>query len=258
MKRFSSNATRQPHAFTLIELLVVIAIIAILAAMLMPALFTAKAKAKATGCVNNLRQLSLGWKMYADDNNGTLAVNLPLPGIKPNWVLGDFANQSAANSLANLRQGLLFSYVLNPAVYHCPADIIRSNGEPSALSYTLNSWMGSRTMAQPPNASSTGSAFRTFVRETEINAIAAASRLWMFSDEDASTLNDGYFLVTMDDTRPFASFPGIRHQRGGGINFADGHAQIFKLRDPASVPGKQSGYYNNSDWLLWKQMTTEH
>jgi prepilin-type processing-associated H-X9-DG protein len=120
----------------------------------------------------------------------------------------------------------------------------------------MNGWMGSRTMTQSPYAASTSSAYRTFVRESEIAANGATSRLWVISDEEFSTLNDGWFLVTMDDARPFASFPGLRHQRGGGLNFADGHAQIFKLRDPTTVLGKQISL-TNPDWLLWKQMTTE-
>jgi prepilin-type N-terminal cleavage/methylation domain-containing protein/prepilin-type processing-associated H-X9-DG protein len=245
MKKFSAKTA---HAFTLIELLVVIAIIAILAAMLMPALATAKAKAKATGCINNLRQLALGWRMYADDNNGTLAVNLPQSADGRSWVNGFFSAGTTATNPAIVTQGKLFSYIGNAATYHCPADSTLA-----VLDYSMNSWMGSRTMAQAYAASA---AYRTFVRETEVNINGAASRLWVMSDEDPSTINDGWFEVTMDDSRPFGSFPGLRHARGSGINFADGHAQIFKLRDPASVPGKQVSAAN-PDWILWKQMTTE-
>jgi prepilin-type processing-associated H-X9-DG protein len=121
----------------------------------------------------------------------------------------------------------------------------------------MNGWMGSRTMNQYPYATTAnGSAYRTFVREAELTVISATSRLWVLADEDPSTLNDGWFLVTMNDAQPFASFPGIRHQRGGGMNFADGHTEIFKLHDAASVPGKQVSP-TNPDWLVLKQMTTE-
>ena len=241
--------------FTLIELLLVIAIIAILAALLLPALNSAKARARNTGCISNLRQLALGWKMYADDNNGRLVVNLSEPGAKPNWVVGEFKTVTQMTNQAGIRQGLLFPFVLNPAVYHCPADETPAAGGPRVLSYSMNGWMGSRAMSQGATGNN-GLAFRTFVREAEITAIAAASRLWAISDEDPSTLDDGWFLVTMDDARPFASFPGIRHQHGGGMFFADGRAQIFKLRDPASVPGKPVSPAD-PDWLLFKQMTTE-
>ena len=251
----SCRAGARRSGFTLIELLVVIAIIAILAAMLLPALTAAKGKAKSAGCISNLRQLALGWRMYADDNNGTLAVNVPQPPIKPAWVIGEFGTNAATTNLANIQNGQIYSYVQNVKVYHCQADETQVRGVPSALSYSMNGWMGSRTMSQSPYAS-TSSAFRTFVREAEISAINAASRLWVLADEDPSTLNDGWSLVTMDDSRPFASFPGIRHAHGGGMNFADGHTLIFKLRDANSSPGKQFSQ-SNSDWILFKQMTTE-
>jgi prepilin-type N-terminal cleavage/methylation domain-containing protein/prepilin-type processing-associated H-X9-DG protein len=257
MKSFPANFARHRRAFTLIELLVVIAIIAILAALLLPALSAAKSRAKAAGCINNLRQLSLGWRMYADDNNGSLVVNLPQPATEAAWVVGEFTTPAQATNQTIIRSGRLFPYMVNPSVYRCPADTAQSGGVPSVLSYSMNGWMGSRTMSLAPYApASGGPAYRTFVREAEISVISATSRLWVLADEDVSTLNDGWSLVTMDDTRPFASFPGIRHSRGSGMNFADGHTQIFKLRDPASLLGKQISPVN-PDWILFKQMTTE-
>jgi prepilin-type N-terminal cleavage/methylation domain-containing protein/prepilin-type processing-associated H-X9-DG protein len=249
------NPVWRARGFTLLELLVVIAILALLAALLLPALSAAKGRANSAGCVSNLRQLIFAWKMYADDNNGVLAVNVPLPEDTPAWVTANFSLPAQKTNPAVLLQGLMFPYVRNPAVYRCPADTTRTNGAPAVLSYSMNGWMGSRTMNQS-GAYGNKSSYRTYVRESEISVIGAASRLWVLSDEDPSTLNDGWFLVTMDDSRPFASFPGLRHQHGSGLVFADGHTQIFKLRDPASVPGAQISAAN-SDWLLLKQMTTQ-
>jgi prepilin-type N-terminal cleavage/methylation domain-containing protein/prepilin-type processing-associated H-X9-DG protein len=234
--------------FTLVELLVVIAIIAILAALLLPALSVAKAKAQQTGCLSNLRQLSLGWKMYADDNAGVLVVNLRQPSLENAWVVGDLKLPQNATNPEIVRQGTLFSHVGNLAVYRCPADNSQFGGAPVVLSYAMNSWIGSRFMNGQ-------SGYRTFVREAEL-ATAPTASLWMLADEDPSTLDDGWFLVTMDDARPFASFPGVRHQRGCGVNFADGHTSIFKLRDQTSVPGRQGAGAMNTDWQQWKQMTT--
>jgi prepilin-type N-terminal cleavage/methylation domain-containing protein/prepilin-type processing-associated H-X9-DG protein len=249
MRVVSANPASGRHGFTLIELLVVIAIIAILAALLLPALSTASAKAQSAACISNLRQFALGWRMYADDNNGALVVNLPQPSAEPAWVSGEMNVASQATNQTSIRRGLLFPHVNNPAVYRCPADTTQTGGLPHVLSYAMNSWMGSRTMA------ATGNGYRTFVRDAELAATGATSRLWVLTDEDPSTLNDGWFLVTMNDAQPFASFPGLRHRRGCGMNFADGHAEIFKLHDPASVPGRQISP-NNPDWLQLKQITT--
>ena len=252
MNSHTTTCPRPARGFTLIELLVVIAIIAILAALLMPALSSAKAKSKAAGCISNLHQLALAWRMYADDNNGTLAINLPQPGNRSSWVTWS-STIPATNQATGIRLGSLFAYVLNPVVYGCPSDPPPTNG-PARLSYAMNSWMGSRTMQTVPSTSS--QSYRTFVREGEIANIGGASRFWVIGDEDPTTLDDGFFKVTMDDGEPFVSLPGIQHQRGGGINFADGHAQIFRMHDPASLRGKQVSP-TNPDWLLFKQMTTD-
>ena len=254
-----ASPARRWRGFTLIELLVVIAIIAILAAMLLPALNLAKAKAHTTACISNLHQFIVGWKVYIDENQDTLIVNSPgptniSPVIQPAWVSalpGQQPGSRYSTNQAGIKQGLMYSYVGNNLkLYRCPGDLVEFLGQTVYLSYSMNGWMGGRTMN--PNLG-----YRTFVREAEINSIGAASRLWIMADEDESTMGDSYFNVPMDDSKPFASFPGIHHSHGAGLNFADGHTEIFKLRDPGSIPGKPISPLN-SDWLLFKQMTTEH
>lgn len=244
-------------AFTLIEMLVVITIIAVLAAFLLPALAAAKARAKEVICLNNLKQLDLAAQMYAADNNDRLVENHSLAkgraigNATNSWVLGNMKNPFDATNFEALRQSKLFPYARNEKLFHCPADNSQTNGAPRVRSYAMNSWMGSRDMESYPYRP-TG--YRTFVKDSEL-AGAGAATLWYMADEAPSTLDDGWFLVTMDDSQPFASLPASRHRRGYGLNFVDGHAEIYQLRDPATKPGRQFGK-NNSDWIKLKQITT--
>jgi len=103
------NAKR---AFTLIELLVVIAIIAILASLLLPALAAAKQNAWKSSCISNLKQIGLGMRMFADDNDD----NYPQSGGSITWNLAD------PNSPTNGWMEQIYGYVQNTNVYHCPGN----------------------------------------------------------------------------------------------------------------------------------------
>ena len=115
----------------------------------------------------------------------------------------------------------------------------------------MNGWIGSRYMETYPR---TGG-FRTFVRDNEISAAGPAT-IWVLIDEHEATIDDAWFLVTMDDSRPFASFPATRHERTYGLNFADGHAEFYKLRDPKTLGAETQVGANNTDWQRLKQVTT--
>lgn len=250
------------RAFTLIELLVVIAIIAILAGLLLPALASAKAKGKQAACLNNFKQLALCYQMYSGDNEGRLVENFAesaSAGNTNSWVLGNMQKPDESTNAFLIQQAKLFPYANHAGIYRCPADASQTGGVPRVRSYSMNSWVGSRLMEQYPYAK-TG--FRTFVKESEV-AARGPNELWLIADEDEQTIDDAWFLVTMDDTQPFASFPATRHQRSYGLNFADGHAQMYKLRDSntqfANVGSAATGNrinLNNSDWIRLKQATT--
>ena len=126
-----------------------------------------------------------------------------------------------------------------------------------ARSYSMNCWIGSREMETYPYTAYNGG-FRTFVRDNEL-AAAGPARLWVFVDEHEATIDDAWFLVTMDDSRPFASAPATRHAQTYDLAFADSHVEACKLRDPETLRlGIDPIQFSpkNLDWLHLKDVTT--
>jgi prepilin-type N-terminal cleavage/methylation domain-containing protein len=239
-------------AFTLIELLLVIAIIAILAALLLPVLSSVQARGKRVVCLDNLKQSILSFQMYTPDNDGKLAQNYPLQQAgTDSWVLGDMKVSVDSTNKTLIRQGKLFPYASQVALYRCPADPSRTGSEPRVRSYSMNGWMGSRYMDTYPRTNG----FRTFVRDSELSA-AGPSRLWVMIDEHEASIDDAWFLVTMDDSRPFASFPATRHEHSYGLNFGDGHTEFYKLHRSDAKITDSNVSPSDPDWQRLKQVTT--
>jgi prepilin-type N-terminal cleavage/methylation domain-containing protein len=247
-----------PRAFTLVELLVVIAIIAVLAALLLPVLSKAKAKGIQITCMNNLKQLVLAWQMYAADYNGKVVGNFRFPSNVPlnstTWVTGNMQNSNDSTNLTQIRQGKLYPYAPHEKIYRCPADLSASNGIPRVRSYSMNGWIGGRDMEGTSPGPTGGSRYRSFVKESEF-AVAGASLLWLILDEDERLIDDSYFVVTMDDAQPFASLPAGRHRNGYGLNFVDGHVDVYSRGNAVALRAAGLGK-GTFEWLRLKQATT--
>jgi prepilin-type N-terminal cleavage/methylation domain-containing protein len=240
--------------FSLLELLVVMAIIALLASLLLPALVGAGDKGRRLACENNLKQLVTSVQMYAADNEGKLPQNYPEADSNLIWVPGNMRVMGQATNQLLIKEGKLFPYANRTSIYRCPSDRSSMNGTPRVRSYSMNGWVGSRYMQQD----SPQTLFRTFVRDNEL-AAAGAANIWLILDEHEASIDDAWFLVTMDDSRPFASFPANRHGRGYALNFADGHIDTYQLTDPQSQRlGTDAARISpdNSDWARMKQVTT--
>jgi prepilin-type N-terminal cleavage/methylation domain-containing protein/prepilin-type processing-associated H-X9-DG protein len=227
----NQNARR---GFTLIELLVVIAIIAILAAMLLPALAKAKAKAHQTACLNNLRQLQLCWQMYPDENADRLPLN-PKNSPTNSWIQGNMSDPIDATNTATLKNGQLYPFNKTTGIYRCPADTRPDTRSLPAItfrvrSYSMNCYMSGEDvgLTHPPNL--TG--YHVNTKTAHITS-PRPSLAFVLLEEAEFSIDDGHFGFSPDGipgagpVNNWLNMPGLWH-RGATFSFADGHASFRK------------------------------
>ncbi len=229
--------------FTLIELLVVIAIIAILAAMLLPALNKAKSKAQGIGCLNNLRQLQLAWHLYTVDYSDRMVLN-GANGLSDNrgWVSGwIFGNTTDATNVLKLMgtNAYLYPYNKSIGIYKCPADtsVVKLYGQilPRVRSVSLNGFVNG------DSADNLGRFRPYFVYHKTIDVVRPPpTDVFTFLDEHPDSIDDGFFALDPTVSKRWAygtppNMPANYHNGACGFAFVDGHAAPHKWRDPATL-----------------------
>ncbi len=233
--------------FTLIELLVVIAIIAILAALLLPALSRSKQQAQGIGCMNNSRQLTLAWRLYADDNRQVLpygyAANFPslVWSGSNNYDESDTPTDAGNwDAVHGIETGAIWPYCgKSTGIWHCPAD--DSTGKspqggvvPRPRSYSMENFIGGNDGTLGGWDGNT-----PFYLALKLTDLRTPATTFILLDEAEHTINDGFFIVETagytgapNAAEQIIDYPSARHVRAAGFSFGDGHSEIHQWKDP--------------------------
>ena len=227
--------------FTLIELLVVIAIIAILSAILLPALSQAKGRAQAILCLNNTKQLTLGWQLYADDFERRLPYNLGMVGSSfrtpLNWVnnVMTWGLDPDNTNTATLTEASLGPFVSQAtAIYRCPSDHVVSAAQSAAgwdrriRSYSMNAMVGDAGDFSTNGFNINNPEYTQFFKITQI---PQPTEIFVFLDEHPDSINDGYFLER-DYYPEWHDLPASYHNGSAAFSFADGHSSLHRWTQP--------------------------
>jgi prepilin-type N-terminal cleavage/methylation domain-containing protein/prepilin-type processing-associated H-X9-DG protein len=241
--------------FTLIELLVVIAIIAILAALLLPALARAKAAGLSAACLSNYKQLQLCWQLYAEDNNdrmipnhasGSAYARAQVWADPQSWLQG---NAYTDLNTTNIQTGPLYSYNKCAGIYKCPGDksTVRDEGQvPRTRSVSMNVYMNW-------DDSPSGGHYNYCWHKISGIGSPGPSRAFVFVDEHENSISQGGFFVSHPNKlnifgfppMTWITFPATRHNNAATISFADGHVEKWRWKEgnTASIAATGPWYF---------------
>ncbi|HUL50971.1 MAG TPA: hypothetical protein VLU94_00155 [Candidatus Nitrosotalea sp.] len=236
------------------ELLAMMAASVLLVATILPALAHPRPNSQAFQCMNNVKQLMMGWSMYAPDFNERLVPTAGLGALQTvvtpthvypvnvqQWCMGSMNTADSPTTPTNyvlIQDSLLFPYVKSLSAYKCPADKkttndplgLRAGGKPTVRSMSMNAWMNplANQMWAPddPNGNPPRRNFR------KITDIFKAASTWVIQDENPLALDDSWFVVDPASAN-WVDIPGTYHEDANSIGFADGHMEMKKWGDPA-------------------------
>lgn len=250
-ERSSAHASRcnRSAGFTLAELMVVVAIMAILAALLIPALSKGNERGKAAYCLNNFRQLSLALHIFASDHEDALPGNMGKDGIQQTVARGEFANwvnnvmtweldSDNTNAWLQGANGLGRDAGNSAKIFKCPSDRALSDVQKKAgwrervRSVSMNAMVGNAGEFMAGGVNTNNPHYVQFMR---LGDVPDPSRIFTFIEEHPDSINDGYFLNRFHSYQ-WNDLPASFHNRGANLAYADGHAEWHRWKSPRTTP----------------------
>jgi prepilin-type processing-associated H-X9-DG protein len=226
----------------------------------------AKTRSQGTGCLSNLRQLQLCWRLYVDDNNGVMPPSNDTTsgtmsrGVDPAWAVGDGVHDLTTS---NLTRGVLYPYNKSVGIYRCPGDKNTVAGHPEILrtrTYQLSSVLNGYLNDRPQPGGVVSPHHKT--KESEL-LMPPPVQVFTFIDPHPAFADGSLFGVQIHELDPasgpdeWSSMPGEQHNQGANLAFADGHAQRFAWRwsRKVSYPGPIfTPPVNAADWSDWQRL----